>query len=113
MLLYSKFLSMNFPGIFKKKKKTFKKSILGFKSFRKNNINQKLNASIGFPGKFGVNSSRLTFNFIHKGLIQMSQSSSQCQCMVGVGKVPEDAEEKEKSTKTHKGMPIKIHVLLW
>lgn len=42
---------------------------MGFKSFRKNNINQKLNASIGFPGKFGVNSSRLTFNFIHKGLI--------------------------------------------
>lgn len=42
---------------------------MGFKGFREDNINQKLNASIGFPGKFGGKSSRLTFNFIHKGLI--------------------------------------------
>lgn len=54
----------------KKKKATFKKSILGFKSFREDNINQKLNASTGLPGKFGGNSSRLTFNFIYKGLIR-------------------------------------------
>lgn len=55
--------------MFEKKKKIFKKSILGFRSFREYNINQKLNVSIGFLGKFEGNLSGLIFNFIYKGFI--------------------------------------------
>jgi hypothetical protein len=67
------------------------------------NNNQILNVNIGFPEIFGGNSSRLTFS-LHS-LNCRCLKAHQCHCMVGVGKMPKDAEEGANHQREHLQSP--------